>query len=152
MLVARSPVRAGVPGRGFAADTALWAERANAPLRGVGGDPLSRPVLAKPGFVDSSGESAQDVWAGGSGVEPKGQPAPAQVTLLCRSSERGASIEPSAFAQTAVIQEDEGRESVASAAQTNGIFGLLRVESPKLQQSAAFLAGLLFVRACQLRA
>src|SRR5215218_9462560 len=118
-----------LPGRGFAADTALWAERANAPLRASGGDPLSRPVLAKPGFVDSPGGSAQDVRAGGSGVEPKGQPAPPQVTLLCRSSKRGASIEPSAFAQTAVIQEDEGRESVASTAQTNGIFGLLRVES-----------------------
>jgi hypothetical protein len=45
--------------------------------------------------------------------------------------------EPSAFAQTAVIQADEGRESVASTAETNGISGLLRVESPKPPQSAA---------------
>lgn len=79
------------------------------------------------------------------------QPTPPQgQAALSLSSGRGASIEPAAFAQTAVIQEDEGRESVASTAQTNGIFGLLRVESPKLPQSATgFLAGLLFVPAFQ---
>jgi hypothetical protein len=99
--------------------------------------------------VDSPGEGAQDVRAGGSDVDPKGQPAPRKITLLCRSSERRASIELSAFAQTAVIQEDEGRESVASTAQTNGIFGLRRVESAKPPQSAAFLAALPFVPAFQ---
>ena len=65
---------------------------------------------------------------------------PPQGTLLGRCPPDQASIEPSAFAQTAVIQEDDGREGVASTAQPKGIFGLIRVESPKPQQSATFLA------------
>jgi hypothetical protein len=40
-------------------------------------------------------------------------------------------------AQTAVIQEDKGRESVASTVETNGIFRPLRLGSPKRPQSPA---------------
>jgi hypothetical protein len=91
-LVARGPVPAEVCQGGASRQTRRFAGgEGEAPPRGVGGDPLGvggdplpRPVLAKPGFVDSPGERAQDVWAGGSDMDPNGQPVPPQVTLLCR--------------------------------------------------------------------
>jgi hypothetical protein len=42
----------------------------------------------------------------------------------------------SVTAQTAVIQEDKGRESVASSAETNGNFGPLPIAPLKRPQSA----------------
>jgi hypothetical protein len=125
----------GLPGRGFAADTAL-GERAEAPLRGVAEgircdapfllSLCSRTLLAN---ARRTFGSAGAVW--NRTVSRHRHRSRCSVAVL------RAPIERSAFAQTAVIQEDEGRESVASTAQTSGIFGPLRVASPKLSQSAA---------------
>jgi hypothetical protein len=136
-LIARSPVRAaGRPG-GASRQNGAWGE-GGAPLRGAWKEPL-RPDLAELVPVAFEGTRARG-WAGTSILEirrtSERSGTPPYVAPQYRRPLEGLNSH-SASAQTAVIQEDEGRESVTTTADTTGIFDPRRIGSRKQPQSAA---------------